>query len=150
METYFAFPGDIAIYCGDNMFLPFPSAEGAQNIWVDQRSQYFLQGTSHGNNVNARICGTSGQSYVLRMASMSPGASNQVSTKIIGLCDSALTKGMGQDSTGSRAGLVTISALSGRAGLFPGKLISDVAETACLSYVLFYALALMTSPTYCQ
>ncbi len=81
---------------------------------------------------------------------MSPGASNQVSTKIIGLCDSALTKGMGQESTGSRAGLVTISALSGRAGLFPGKLISDVAETACLSYVLFYALALMTSPTYCQ
>ncbi len=136
----------LTIVCGGDNF--FPDVRAGINAWTDYTDFYTVYSINHHFNNDARLCGSDGIAMTISIAPISP--TTPTKGEIILLCDEALVKGNSPDSTGSQAGVAAISALPGTAGLYPGKLMDDLAYTACLSFTLVHELFHATQMILCQ
>lgn len=124
------------------MFFPhsFPYASAPYNFLADLPSTtgVTVLSSPHNGDPNAQFYFTGLIATLLDY--VTPVASGPIYPQVLVLCDPALLKGTSPDSTGSQSSVGAIAALAGQAGLYPSKLISSVANTMCLSFLLLHEI----------
>lgn len=140
----------LTIYCGDANFAANP--EAGQNVWMDLTTFYNVYSVRHNDDPNARLCrpGDLASTLDYLMVQNPNHVAGEQAAHIIVLCDGALVKGRSADSTGSQPSVSAINALTGRAGLYPGKLMDDIVYAGCVAFTLLHELMHVTQMSSCK
>lgn len=134
----------LVIHCGDHHFRP--ELIKAPYSWTGMTSAYTVYGLDQNDNENARLCTRN----TLGMMMESDGIAGGDTVKIVLLCDGSLVRSAAPHSTGSQFWVAGIAAQAGKAGLYPGKRMDEIAYTACLSAILLHKLMHVTQMDICQ
>ena len=138
----------LTIYCGGDNFTPNTNDGANGNTWIDMTSMLIVYGLPHNGDDNADFCSVHGTASTLDVSLITNDPTAEY--KLIVLCDGALIRGISPDSTGSQSGIGAIQALPQRAGLYPGKLIDNIAYTVALSFTLLHELMHVTQSSSCE